>query len=80
MTNDNDNDKVETFYKKAKLFKEKSIPAHIVIVDSKKFFNGEIVTVKAELCEIRDKEEGIVPIFYNEIFKFEKYIQRGDVE
>ncbi len=71
MVKDKDKDN-ELFYKKAKLFKKRGISAHIVIKESARFFNGKINTVKTEFCEIKDKRDGIVPIFYDEIFKFEK--------
>jgi len=78
--NDKDKEK-DVYFKKAKLFKEKGILAHITIKGSGKWLNGKIVTVKSEFLEIDDKEEDIYPVFYDEIHKLEKKKKkRGDGE
>lgn len=59
--------------KKLKEFSKMDKIVHVVLKDSKKFYNGKVKSVSKEFFVVEDRMAGLMPIFYEEIFKVEPY-------
>lgn len=64
-----------TAMSKAKYFRLRKEKVHLVLKDIKKFHNGTIELIEEDHLILNDFKEGQIPIFYSEIFKFEKYVE-----
>ena len=59
--------------KKAEFFRENDMMIHIVLLNTKKFFNGKVLNVNNDLLLLNDKKLGKIPIYYQEIYSIDKY-------
>ena len=69
-------DMIVSFQKRASVFSNDNIPAHIVLKNGT-WFNGYIVKVFDDYFNILDREDGSVPVFFADIKIFDFY--NGDM-
>lgn len=57
---------------KVRLYKKEESIVHVVLVNTRKFYNGKISEVSKDSFIIKDKKAE-VPVLFNEVFKIEVY-------
>lgn len=63
----------EQLKKKLFLFKSNKTVAHVVMKDSKLFYNGKIIKITDDHFVLVDKKSGNVPILFEEVHKIIPY-------
>jgi len=63
---------VDEILLKLQFYQTEKIKVHILL-DSKRFYNGEVVKITNGLLVLNDSKLGVVPIPITRIFKVEKY-------
>lgn len=53
--------------KRIEYFKNKNVEVHISRRDGS-FYNGSIISIKEDYFEIRDRKQGLIPVFWEEVY------------
>jgi hypothetical protein len=63
------------FLEKARFFAKRKVMIHIILKNSRKFYNGEIIGIDEleDFILINDRKAKEIPILINEIHKMEVY-------
>ena len=64
--------KEDLIRKKVFLFYKKETFVHVILIDTKKFYNGTIKDIRDDFFVVKDKKVD-VPIFFTEVYRIEPF-------